>query len=459
MTEVVCLGVNHKSAPVELREKVAFRAEMLGAHLAQLKAMPGVQEAVVLSTCNRVELYAYGQEPTLGAALDTFLHVTHGLPTGALSGHLTTRSGEEAVRHLFRVAGSLDAIVVGEPQILGQVKDAFRAAVEAGAVGPTLSKVFHRAFTVAKRVRSETGIAQNAVSVSFAAVELARTIFGRLQGRICLLVGAGAMGELAARHFVQEGSTLWVCNRSYERAEALATQYGGTARAFNDLPLLLEKADVVLTSTAAQTFVVTKEMVRPVMRARRYTPLFFIDISVPRNVDPAITDVENVYAYDVDDLAKVVDTNLEKRQAEARKAEALVAHEVGAFSQWRATQAVVPTIKALRARAQTLMDGELQKTMGGLGDHLTDKDRKSITAMVNAVVNKLLHEPLSALKDSSNGDPNELAAATRRLFALDADTGDDDAGNAGVAVDSRDAALAALKEAEAAENATKAVSP
>ncbi|MEW5851159.1 MAG: glutamyl-tRNA reductase [Myxococcota bacterium] len=448
--DLVCVGLNHRSAPVEIREKVAFRAERIPANLKSLLSRHALKEAVILSTCNRVEIYVRGNEVEAAAEVASYLHAEHSLLPGTLTDHLYIHNAADALRHLFRVASSLDAIVVGEPQILGQVKDAFRLAVDAQAVGPLLSRVFHRAFGVAKRVRSETAIAQSAVSVSYAAVELARTIFGNLQGSVCLLVGAGNMSELAARHFVQEGAQLWVVNRSYERAEALATAFGGSARTYNDLPLLLEKADVVLTSTAAPGFIVTKDMMKGVMRARRYNPIFFIDISVPRNVDPAITSQENVYVYDVDDLSKVVDKNLEKRRAEAERAERLVLEEVEQFKEWARGRTAVPVIKALRARAQTLVEAEVKRTLATLGPHVTEKERKSVTAMVNAVVNKLLHEPTTALKGST-GDSAELVDAARRLFNLADEELEEENGSTPDAA--RSDALAALKAADEAEAA------
>jgi len=346
--DLVCVGLNHKGAPVDIREKVAFRAETMTASLQRLNSSPELRECVILSTCNRVEIYARAGGGVAPAVISKFLHDEHTLQAGTLESHLFTLTGADALRHLFRVASSLDAIVVGEPQILGQVKEAFRGAVEARTVGPLLSRVFHRAFSVAKRVRTDTAVAQSAVSVSFAAVQLARSIHGDLRRKICLLVGAGNMGELAARHFVQEGAELWVINRSYERAETLAATYGGTARAFNDLSLLLEKADVVLTSTAAPGFIITPDMIKKVTRARRYEPLFLIDIAVPRNVDPDVAKLENTYAYDVDDLTRVVDSNLGKRRAEAERAEGIVVDEVRTFEAWNRSQAVVPIIKALR---------------------------------------------------------------------------------------------------------------
>lgn len=452
--DLLVVGLNHRSAPVELREKLAFKADALPGALSRLRASGVIKEAVILSTCNRVEVIASSPSPEAAELVSRALHAEHGLPAGTLDAHLFAHSGGDALRHLFRVASSLDAIVVGEPQILGQVKDAFQNAVEAGSVGALLSRVFHRAFNVAKRVRTETAIAQSAVSVSFAAVELARTIHGDLTGKVCLLVGAGNMGELAARHFVQDGATLWVTNRSHERAEAVANAFGGSARGFADLSLLLEKADVVLTSTAAPGFIVTKDMLKPVMRARRYEPLFFIDISVPRNVDPAVTEHDNVYAYDVDDLSRVVDTNLDKRRAEATRAEAIVLEEVQQMEAWSRSQAVVPTIKAMRARAQSLADAELKRTLAALGDHLSEKDQKSITAMVNAVVGKLLHDPMTALKQSPDGDA-ELTGAARRLFNLPADDAAsenevDEAARKEAVKEQARAALGAAVDAEAA---------
>lgn len=447
--DLLCLGVNHRSAPVEVRERVAFGAPAIAEDLAKVRALPGVREVVLLSTCNRVELYAVGSEMQVVPELTAFLHARHDLPPGLLDPHLFTLTAEDAARHLFRVACSLDALVVGEPQILGQVKDAFRAALEARTLGPVLTRAFHRAFGVAKRVRTQTGIAQSAVSVSFAAVELARTIFGSLQGALCLLVGAGNMGELAARHFVQEGAELWLCNRSFERAQVLAQGFGGTARTLADLPMLLEKADVVLTSTAAPGFLVTPALLPAVMRARRYRPLFLVDIAVPRNVDPKCTDVENVYVYDVDDLARVVDKNKEKRQREAQRAEVLVTQEVDGLRQWWAGQAVVPIIKALRHKAETVVAAELARTLPGLPPELTDRQLRSITSMANAVVSKLLHDPIAALKSMppESTEAHDLATAAQRLFALEMANGhgDDSAASDEMARQ----ALAVAEEAEA----------
>jgi len=412
--ELCCVGVNHKSAPVELREKVAFSADHVEDALRAMLALAGVRESLVLSTCNRVELYAVGDPETTPFVLKAFVHRFHELREGVLDEHLLHRTGDEAVKHLFRVASSLDAIVVGEPQILGQVKEAYFRAATARTTGPVLNRTFHRAFSVAKRVRTETKIAAAAVSVSYAAVELARKIFGDLTGLSCLLVGAGEMGELAAKHFVERGARLLVANRSFERAARLAETFGGAGREMSELPSMLNEVDIVLVSTGAPHHVVTKEMVQRAAKARRYRPLFLIDISVPRNVDPAAGRVEGVYVYDVDDLAAVVEENLDTRRAEAARAEAIVVDEAARFSRAMSEQSAVPLIKALRNKAIEAATAEAQKTLLVLGDGATEKQKKSVQAMAQAIVAKLLHEPITRLR--AEGAKGE--AAQPELFQL-----------------------------------------
>jgi glutamyl-tRNA reductase len=435
-----CIGVNHKSAPVELREQVAFSADALARALPALLARDGVEEAVVVSTCNRVEVYVAGDVDRAPASVRQFLHDFHDVKHGALDAHLLHRSEDEALTHLFRVASSLDAVVVGEPQILGQVKDAFFHAVNAGVVGPVVTRAFHQAFTTAKRVRTETKIAASAANVASAGVDLASSIFGQLAGLGCVLVGAGDMGELAARHFGKAGARLTIVNRSIERARTLADEVGGSAEPLESLPRLLVDADVVLVSTGAPTFVVTADMVRAVAKARRYRPLLVVDISVPRNADPRIADLENCYVYDVDDLVHVVDENLQKRAEEAKKAEAIVLDEVERARRVQAAQRAVPVIKALRDKAQQVAAAEAAKTLQVLGDGVTDKQRKSVEAMANAIVNKLLHEPLTRLKAASVDDNADLLAAAVDLFGVDVDTSVDDVDSARV--------LAAAEEAQ-----------
>jgi len=421
---LVCVGLNHRRAPVELREKVAFAAERIEAALQELVELEDVEEALVLSTCNRVEIYAAGVTERVPFRVGSFLERFHGLDEGALEEHLFRLVGEDALSHLFRVSSSLDAIVVGEPQILGQVKDAFFKAAGAGTTGSVLNRSFHRAFSVAKRVRTETGIASSAVSVSYAGVELARKIFGALSGLDCLLVGAGDMGELAARHFVERGANLIVVNRSFDRAHRLASTYGGVAREISELPRLLEQVDIVLCSTSAPGFVVTKEMMKRALKGRRFRPIFLIDIAVPRDIDPAVSELEAVYAYDVDDLAQVVQENLESRRTEAERAEELVRNEVLSFSKRSRELRAVPAIKALRDRFLAVARAESEKTVANLGGEVSEKQRKTVEKMAEAIVNKVLHVPIGRLKESSirGGDLEgvDLLAAARVLFDLEA---------------------------------------
>lgn len=418
---LICVGVNHRSTPVELREKVAFASDEIERALKEMVRLDGVQEALVLSTCNRVELYAAGDPDTTPYQLTSFLYRFHGIEPGVLDEHLFRLVGEDALSHLFRVSSSLDAIVVGEPQILGQVKDAYFRAAGTATTGPTLNRTFHKAFSVAKRVRTETAIASSAVSVSYAGVELARKIFGDISGMECLLVGAGDMGELAARHFMERGARLYVANRSFERARRLAESFEGVAREMSELPQLLEEVDVVLCSTSAPGFVVTKELVKRAVKKRRYRPLLLIDIAVPRDVDPAVASLDAVYVYDVDDLVQVVEENLEGRRAEADKAEDVVRDEVLKFAKRSREQRAVPTIKALRARLLEVAEIEANKTLVVLGDKASEKQKKSVQAMAQAIVNKILHEPITRLKEQSlRGDPvsSDLFAAVQELFQL-----------------------------------------
>lgn len=442
---LICVGVNHRSTPVELREKVAFRADLLGEALSEMKQLDGVTEALILSTCNRVELYAAGDPDLTPYQLTSFLHRFHQLRPGVLDAHLFRLVGEDAISHLFRVASSLDAIVVGEPQILGQVKDAYFKAVGASTHGPVLTRAFHSAFSVAKRVRSETAIASSAVSVSYAGVELARKIFGDISGMDCLLIGAGEMGELAARHFMERGARLYVANRSFERARRLAEDVDGIARDFAELPTLLEEMDVVLCSTSAPGFVITRDMVKRAAKKRRYRPLLLIDIAVPRDVDPSVSKVDAAYVYDVDDLAQVVEENVEARRAEADKAEDIVRDEVLRLARRTREQRAVPTIRALRSQLLQVAQLESEKTLLLFGNGASDKQKRSVESMAKAIVNKILHEPITRLKEqSAKGDPavDDLFAALQELFQLEVEE-QEEGGDA-------EAVLRQFEEAEAA---------
>jgi glutamyl-tRNA reductase len=418
---IVVVGLNHKSAPVELRERLAFSTDALATALPALCARDGVDEAVIVSTCNRVEVYLSGDAVVAPAAVRAFFVDEKGVDASALDAHVVDRADVDALAHLFRVAAALDSVVVGEPQILGQVKDGFFAAVNAGTVGPALTRAFHRAFTTAKRVRTETQIAAAAQNVASAGVDLAAQIFGDLSGLSCVLVGAGDMGELAARHFARAGARLTVTNRSLERAQRLAHEHGGVARELAELPQLLVDADVVLVATGATGFVVDKDAVARAHKARRYRALLLVDISVPRNVDPACAQLDNTYLYDVDDLASVVDDNLAKRKREALKAEEIVSAELLRAEKQAAEARALPVIKAVRERAAQLAAAEAQKTLAALGPTATDKQKKSVEAMAQAIVNKLLHEPLTRLKAAAADDNAAVIAAAADLFGVDAD--------------------------------------
>lgn len=418
MTDVIVVGLSHHTAPIELRERVALPDGELHDTLRALAAEGGFGETVLVSTCNRVEIYASGESTgELIRAARAHLTARAG---GDIGDVLYERHGDEAVRHAFRVAASLDSLVVGEPQILGQLKDAYQAACDTGTVGSLLGRCFTRAFAVAKRVRSETGIAEGTVSVSSIAIELAKKIFGDLDGRRALLLGAGEMGEAAAKSLAQTGATLRVVNRSAEKARALALACGGEAREYELLPSELVKADVVITSTSSTHFVLTHELMRDVMRTRRHRPIFLIDIAVPRDVDPRVGDLDGVFLYDVDDLTKVAEDNLAARRKEADAAERIVAIEVEEFATWRRTLDLAPTIVAIRERVASIVHAELSRTTPRLRD-LSDDDRRALERMGDAIVAKILHHPIRELKQAaSEPDATSLIATTRRLFSVDA---------------------------------------
>jgi glutamyl-tRNA reductase len=424
---IVIVGLSHKTAPVEIRERIAFSPTAMETPLRQMAALPMVSEGLIVSTCNRVELYAVSKDSDAAiAALRRFLADFHGLPLEDLNRHLYDYSGEEAIHHLFRVASSLDSMVIGEPQILGQIKTAYGYAVEFRTAGLILNRFLHKAFSVAKRIRTETGIASNAVSVSFAAVELARKIFNQLDNKTVMIIGAGEMCELAARHFVSNGiRKVLVTNRTLDRAEKLAGELAGTAVPFDQFPGYLIEVDIVLTSTGAPNYILGHRQMDEVMRRRKQKPMFLIDIAVPRDIDPKINDLDNVYLYDVDDLQEVVQSNLKERQKEAHKAEGIVEQEIGQFYRWLENLDVKPTIIALRRKLDEIRSQEVEKTFGNLKD-LTDKQRKSIEAMSNALINKVIHKPIALLKNGQGQNGGEdYVDAIRTLFDLPSPEPDD----------------------------------
>jgi glutamyl-tRNA reductase len=418
---IVVVGVSHKTAPVEVREKLSVGADVLPEVLARLSKRPELKEVLFLSTCNRVEVMAEADaSPAALRAIREALAELVGGTSEELSQFLYDKSDHEAVRHIFRVAASLDSMVLGEPQILGQVKDAYDAAVAAGTLRNFLGRCVHRAFTVAKRVRTETALGAGTVSISSVAVDLARKIFGDLSDHTVLLVGAGEMAEAAAKSLGKGARSIRVCNRSVERAAHLAAQFGGSAAPLDKLEEELILSDVVVTSTGSRTFVVTKEMVKRVMKARKGRTLFFIDIAVPRNVDPEIhTKIDNCYVYNVDDLEHEVAFGLKARQAEVASAEKIVGEELAEFETWARGLNVSPTIVALRAKTKATLQAELERSLSGRLKHLTEGDRAALQQMMDSAVNKLLHAPTTRLKaGASQGDGADLVRTVVHLFDL-----------------------------------------
>jgi glutamyl-tRNA reductase len=421
---ILVVGLSHRTAPIEVRERLASSAEALPEVLARLSARPELSEALFLSTCNRVEVFAAIRgEDCLCAARAAVREVL--VQQGGAGGddgvaeHLYERSGREAVRHIFRVAASLDSMVLGEPQILGQVKRAYEAASAAGTLGAVLGRCMTRAFSVAKRVRTETQIGTGTVSVSSVAVDLAARIFGDLAGHHVLLLGAGEMAEAAARSLGKGARHIRVCNRSFERAAALAGAIGGDAVQWDALADELIQADVVVTSTASRAFVVTHSAVRQAMKERKGRSLFFVDIAVPRNVEPSVHQIDNVYVYNIDDLEQEVAVGLHARQAEADAAEKIVAAELADFEAWRRSLAVTPAIVALRTRTLDILSAELERTFSTHLKHLGEADRATLRALMDSAAAKLLHSPVTRLRErASSPDGAELVRAVTDVFDL-----------------------------------------
>ncbi|MCB9506065.1 MAG: glutamyl-tRNA reductase [Myxococcales bacterium] len=413
---VAMIGASHRSAPVEERERLA--ALDAAAVVAALDG-GGVEEAALLSTCNRVELYLVGPDAETLPAARALIAAQAGVDRDWLDRFTYQAVGHDAVRHLLRVSSSLDSLVLGEPQILGQVKDAFAASQRAGGAGPILHRTFHQAFHAAKRVRTETRIAESAVSVSYAAVELAKKVFGSLTGKCVLVIGAGKMGTLALRHLTAAGATrVLVANRNRDRAIDAAVAFGGTGHGLDELDALLDEADIVISSTGSQHMIVRFEAVRAATVRRRYRPLFLIDIAVPRDIDPRCDSLPNVYLFDVDDLEKVVDENLKARRAEANRAEAIIHEECEQLQGWLAQGEVVPTIVSLRHKLNALKDAEVARLVRE-NPGLPPEAHEAAERMARALVNKILHEPTLSLRNSAQtGHHGAMVTAVRSLFDL-----------------------------------------
>lgn len=418
---LLLVGTSYQRAPVELRELLAYDPELRRDALGRLST--GGAEAAVLSTCNRTEVYAVDAEPAaLEARIHNELGALSGLSHQELAPALYTVTDEAAAHHLFRVAAGLDSMVPGEAQILGQVREAYEAAREVDTTGSTLHRLFRQALRVGKRVRTETAIGENPASVSSAAAQLAERVFEDLAGRRILLLGAGKIADLTAANLISRGvGEIVVANRSLERAEALAGRFGGRAVGLDAVEPELLSADVVVASTSSQDFVLSSEQVERAMRERRGRPVFFIDIAVPRDLDPAINDLEGCYLYDIDDLEAVVAESVAGRREEAVRAEAIVSEEADSFRAWQLSLDVVPAIASLRARAESIRREELERAEGRLGA-LSPSQRRAVEALTSQIVAKLLHQPTVRMKEAAAGAEGVLYAdAVRHLFGLEED--------------------------------------
>ena len=418
---LILVGVNHKTTPVEIREKLAFTKGKIEESVDRLLNIPEIIEHTILSTCNRVEIYARanGQNSAI-QSIKQFICDFHGLSAVQLEEHFYSYSNEAAIEHLFRVSSSLDSMILGEAQILGQVKDAYSLAKDLRSTGLVLNQLFEKAFSIAKKVREETGIAERSVSISSAAVELAQKIFDDLENHTVMLVGTGEMAELAAKHLISYGvKTVYVTSRTYERAANLARTLNGSALDFEAFKNELYRADIVITSTSASSFIITKDMVAKAIQERKNKPIFFIDIAVPRDIEPDVNDLENVYLYDIDDLHVVVSANMKEREKESENAMHLISQEVNKFNNWLGTLDAVPTIVEIRKRVENIGNQEMERTLKKI-PHLSEEDKKIICQMKNSMINKILHKPTIKLKQKTQSEDGHVyLKAIRHLFHLD----------------------------------------
>ncbi|MEE9234195.1 MAG: glutamyl-tRNA reductase [Candidatus Acidoferrales bacterium] len=412
------VGLNHRTAPIEVRERLHFAEKDLPAALHALRERPGVNEALIFSTCNRVEVLARLEDGIKALPLvSDFLAATRRVARGSFEPLLYHHSQREAIRHVFRVASSLDSMVVGEPQVLGQVKAAYATARAVGSLGGILDEVLTRSFAVAKKVRAETGIATTAVSVSYAAVELARKIFGDLEGRNVFVIGAGKMSELAARHLLHSGAqTIFVANRTYARAQELAQAWGGKAIQYDDLLKYISQADIILSSTGAPHYIIKKEHGQRFLAERRNRPMFFIDIAVPRDIDPALNELDNIFVYNIDDLEQVIAANRRERAREAVRAEEIIEREVDRFLTRLKTLELTPTLVALQEKLHGIRKHELERARLR---NLTPEQQAVVEEMTRSLVNKILHMPLTQMKRlPQEPDGLKFIEFLRRTFQL-----------------------------------------
>jgi len=421
--KIILIGVNHRTAPVELREKLGFSAEETESALTTLRKLPFVREALLISTCNRVEVLVTTDQPeTAREMIPAHIAEWKSMPLARFMPAVYVYAGDQAVRHLFRVSASLDSMMLGEPQILGQAKAAYKHAVDTKTTGVILNRLMHKAFSIAKRVRSETGIGGHAVSISYAAIELAKKIFDSLADKSILMVGAGEMAELAVAHLLRSrhSGRIFVANRTFSVGVELAGRFNGTPIRIEEIPETLKSVDIIVSSTGSPDFVISRDHVKPIMRRRKNRPLFFIDIAVPRDIDPAINRIPNAYVYDIDDLQGVINENIQIRHQESMMAERIVDEGVVRFRQWYDSLDVVPTIVALRDKLQQIATAELNKTLHTLD--VSPETSDALKKMTDAMVKKMLHDPTLFLKNpGTHRNKSIYIDMTRKLFNLDDD--------------------------------------
>src|SRR5271165_4187147 len=414
----IVIGVNHQTAPVEVREQFAIPEARLPEATKCLATYPGIEEGMIVSTCNRVELLA--RTVNGSADMQGFMRQFYGFDPGLYGQYLYEHRERDAVRHVFRVASSLDSMIVGEPQILGQVKEAYATARAVGAVSSQLDALLTRSFAVAKRVRTETAVATSAVSVASVAVDLAKKIFGNLQGKSVYLVGAGKMCELAARHLVAHGAKkIYVANRTFERAAAMAKKFDGEPIPFEQLYDTVDRADIVISSTGAPHTIFRKEHGEKFLSRRRHRPMFFIDIAVPRDIDPEMNKLDGIFVYDIDDLQQVVSSHVADRKTEADRAEAIVQLEVDKFQSRLQTLDVVPTIVSLQEHLETVRQAEIDRVRARLGA-LTPEQELAVEALTRGIINKIMHTPITTLKSAAreSTEATTVVDLVRKLFGL-----------------------------------------
>ncbi|MCX5860505.1 MAG: glutamyl-tRNA reductase [Deltaproteobacteria bacterium] len=428
--EVLLIGLNHSTAPVSVREQITFPGNQDGEVAHRLLSVEGVGEAIIFSTCNRSEILSVAEDASATTPrLINAISLINAIKPESFMDHLYVKVGTDAVRHVFRVASSLDSMVVGEPQVLGQVKECYKRASAVNATGPILNRLMHKAFFTAKRVRSETGVALAAVSVAYVAVELAKKILGDLRDKSVLLVGAGEMAELAARHLAgQVEKQVTVVNRTFENACVLAKQLHGRAAVMEQIEECLVTADIAITSTGSCETLIKCAHLAKVMRRRRYRPIFLIDIAMPRDVEPEANDIDGVYLYNIDDLQSVAAENMGERRQEALRAENVVLEEVAKFMDWTRSLDSTPTIVAIRQKLETIRQSELARCNGKLAD-LTAGQREAVEMITRSIINKIAHDPIAFLKKTKSRPKRNLYLdVAQRLFDIRGPESDPDSG-------------------------------